>query len=204
MRDGWFINAEGEKVVQPLYFSPDDPNMPGRFMGTSAILKERGYDSDWINNLRAACKGFKCPQLKDGAKPTCCCRRVLFSEPDFATADSLIKETCRERNYDVLFLPKFHCELNPIEQCWGYVKQRYRKLPRSSSEADLERNVVQVLDELPLSVVRKFCQRALRFTDAYHRGLSSKQAVWATKRYHGHRRCPDSVLEDLDKHNIAK
>jgi len=30
---------------------------------------------------------------------------------------------CEARGYEVLFLPKFHPELNFIEMCWGYGKR---------------------------------------------------------------------------------
>jgi hypothetical protein len=35
--------------------------------------------------------------------------------------------------------------------------------------------------------------------DAYRLGLNGKQAVWATKKYHGHRTIPESLLEEYDK-----
>jgi hypothetical protein len=203
MQNRWYYDDEGCKISQPLYFPPNHPTMPGRFIGTEAVLVGRGYNAQWVHSLKASCKGFKCPVPEPDQKPTCCCRRLLFSEPDFATEDTIVEETCEARGYDMIFLPKFHCELNPIEQCWGYAKQRYRKLPRSSSDTDLERNVLQVLDEIPLSTIRRYCQRLLRFTDAYHRGLSGRQASWAAKKYHGHRTCPDSILADLDQYHIV-
>jgi hypothetical protein len=35
--------------------------------------------------------------------------------------------------------------------------------------------------------------------DAYRKGLSGKQATWASKKYYGHRVLPESILQDLAK-----
>ena len=34
--------------------------------------------------------------------------------------------------------------------------------------------------------------------DAYHRGLSGKQAAWASKKYRGHRVLPNDILDALE------
>jgi hypothetical protein len=62
---------------------------------------------------------------------------------------------CRARGFDVIFLPKYNCELNFIEQCWGYAKRIYRHKTRSSSEAALERIVVESLDAITQSSMRR-------------------------------------------------
>ena len=61
--------------------------------------------------LQAECKGFKCPQNAT----SCCCQCMLYNELDFSEVESLLETTCKARGFQVLFLPKFHCELNFIE-----------------------------------------------------------------------------------------
>ncbi|KIK76505.1 hypothetical protein PAXRUDRAFT_169730 [Paxillus rubicundulus Ve08.2h10] len=97
---------------QSFYFRPDDPRgLEGNFKGMVIILEERGFKD--MDKVRAKCKGFKCP--KD--TPRCCCRRVLFNQPDFVNVQSCLEDFCNSRGIQVVFLPKFHCELNFIEQC---------------------------------------------------------------------------------------
>ena len=106
--------------LQCLYFHEDHPVSPGIFKGMAIILEEHGYSA---SNLWVECKGFKCPQNAT----SCCCLRMLYNEPDFSEVESLLETTCKARGFQVLFLPKFHCELNFIEQCWGYSKRTYRQ-----------------------------------------------------------------------------
>ncbi|EPQ61326.1 hypothetical protein GLOTRDRAFT_102921 [Gloeophyllum trabeum ATCC 11539] len=177
---------------QSLYFPPGHER-EGIFKGMAIILEERGFTD--VQQLRAECPKFQCP--KDAER--CCCRRLLYKQPDFVNVESLLETTCKARGYRVHFLPKFHCELNFIEQCWGHAKRIYRQYPPSSQDADLERNVIAALNAVPLDTMRRFATRASRFMDAYRRGLTGKQASWATRKYRGHRILPNSILDELEK-----
>jgi hypothetical protein len=201
MRNGWFINAGGQKHSQSFYF-PKGHVQAGLFNGTANILKARGFNTAQVGKWKAQCKKFACPPIAEGEKPSCCCQRVLYSEPNSAATESIIKESCRNWGFDILFLPKFHCKLNLIEQCWGWAKQCYCKLPKSSSEAGLECNVVLVLDAIPIVVILFFHQ-TLRFTEAYTKGLNGKQAAWVGKRYHGHRVLPKTLYNDMEEAGMA-
>ncbi|KAL7277876.1 hypothetical protein ACG7TL_008823 [Trametes sanguinea] len=75
---------------------------------------------------------------------------MLFNEPDFTNIESILEQVCQEEGFRVVFLPKFHCEINPIEQCWGHAKHEYRLNPAASDEATLEHNVVNALDSIDL------------------------------------------------------
>jgi transposase len=69
--------------------------------------------------------------------------------------ESLLETLRKAEGFEVMFLPKFHCELNFIEQCWGFAKRKYRMYPPSSKEADLEANLVLSLSEVPLDSMRR-------------------------------------------------
>ncbi|KAJ7746448.1 hypothetical protein DFH07DRAFT_1038277 [Mycena maculata] len=127
---------------QPLYF-PAGHALAGQFKGMTEILAERGINT---TGKLAQCTGFKCapPALN------CCCCRILYNQLDFEYVKSSLELDCNERGFGLIFLPKFHCELNFIEQCWGYAKQLYHLNPESSREDALERNALAALDAIPL------------------------------------------------------
>ena len=116
----------------------------GVFKGMAVILEERGFAD--ARKLRAECKNFKCapPALN------CCCRRLLFNQQDFQDVNTILGAACEARGFQVIFLPKFHCELNFIEQCWGYAKRLYWLNPESSREDHLKRNALAALNAIPL------------------------------------------------------
>lgn len=92
MRNAQF--ADGNS--QPLYF-PEGHQRAGIFKGMAVILEERGFGD--MSNVRAECKGFKCaPGVQ-----TCCCRRILFNQPDFANVESVLETVCRAHGFQVIF-----------------------------------------------------------------------------------------------------
>ena len=68
---------------------------------------------------------------------------------------NLSSKSSESRGYQVIFYPKFHCELSFIEQCWGFAKRIYCEFLASSAEADLERNVALALNAMPLDSMRR-------------------------------------------------
>lgn len=98
----------------------------GVFKGMTKILQERGLTEE--AKLKAECKSFKCPE---GASH-CCQHCVLYNQLDFAEQGSGLEILGWDFGFEVIFLPKFHCELNFIEQCWGHTKRMYCQYPVTS------------------------------------------------------------------------
>ncbi|KAJ7061410.1 hypothetical protein C8F01DRAFT_1057921 [Mycena amicta] len=196
MRDAQFKDG----APQQLY------RADGCFKGLKALIQERrakGHDlpdPNAINpatgkkyHLQCDTSSFKCRNSRN----TKCCLRKMYSEPDFMNQKSLLEEHCEKRGYSVIFFPKFHPELNFIEQCWGYAKRIYHMFPESTSEHDLRQNLLDSIDSVPIESMRRFATRSSRFADAYYQGLHGAEAAWANKKYRGHRALPPSYLEDL-------
>ena len=50
-------------------------------------------------------------------------RTVLANHEDFRTEKTLVEHFLTNRGHKVFLIPKFHCELNPIERVWGQAKK---------------------------------------------------------------------------------
>lgn len=160
MGDGRF--ADG--AAQPLYYPLDHPQYPGWFKGMTQLLRERGFTNP--EQLRAECPRFKCVL----GSSDCCQRRILFTQPDFMNVPSLAEIFCAERGFKVIFLPKFHPELNFIEMCWGYSKRVYRETPPSSKMEDLQKNAIESLEKVPIHSMRRLVRKSV----SCHEILSNK------------------------------
>jgi len=79
----------------------------GEVKGLKAVLEEHGFD---IKGLKAKCS-LVCPFESQ----KCCLARLLSQQDDFVNQESMLKTLIKEAGHKCLFLPKFHCELNPIE-----------------------------------------------------------------------------------------
>jgi len=134
--------------VQYFYFTEDHPSMPGWFKGMEWIIRERGLWPE--EGLVAQCPDFKC---QPGSESTnCCCRCLLFTQPDFTSQKPQLQECIELRGHLCDFYPKYHCELNFIEQYWGAAKFQYRATPRAATIDGMERTVKECLDNVPLQI----------------------------------------------------
>jgi hypothetical protein len=79
----------------------------GRPKGLQRVLQERGFD---VKRLRA-----KCSPVCAVESTNCCMARLLAQQDDFKHQESMLKALIRKAGHECIFLPKFHCELNPIE-----------------------------------------------------------------------------------------
>jgi hypothetical protein len=193
---------------QDLYFPLNTPKHTGKFKRMAIILEECWKRGDLgpvsktvLKKKNAECPKFKCSDPNSG---TCCMCRMLFNQPDFAVVKSCLEVMCTEFHVTVLFLPKFHYELNPIEMVWGYEKRLYCLNPESSREDVLERNSLAVLDQVLLESMCQFVIRVHRFANAYRQGLDGPQAAWAARKYKGHRILPLDFRKEMEAAGILR
>jgi hypothetical protein len=145
MHDGTLPNRQ----PQLFYFPEDHPSMPSWFKGMELLIRERGL---WPEaGLPAQCPDFKCPP----GRVDCCCQCVLFVQPDFVNQKSQIQELIESCGHLCDFYPKYHCELNFIEQYWGAAKTQYRVAPRAKTAQEMEVTVRESLDSVPLSQIQR-------------------------------------------------
>ena len=63
-------------------------------------------------------------EVEDIDRPKdCCMQRMLSQEKDFLDEKPLLQIVIEKAGHKCIFLPKFHCELNPIEMVWGQGKR---------------------------------------------------------------------------------
>ena len=74
--------------------------------GLLQVLKERGVDT----------RGMKLEDM----------RKELASHEDFKNEKTKIEHFLNGRGHCCMLLPKFHCEINPIERCWAQAKRYVR------------------------------------------------------------------------------
>ena len=116
-----------------------------------------------------------------------CALRILEAEEDFRNEISLLETIIQAAGHEVIFYPKFHCELNYIEYYWAALK-RYTRDNCQYSFAELEPTVLRAMDSIEVKTIRRFAMRSKRWMIAYMDGLSEAQRAFAEKQYKSHRR----------------
>ena len=80
----------------------------GQPKGLKQVLEERGFKN--LSNLRA-----KCSPICSVDSTDCCMAHLLNQQDDFKYQESMLEAVIQKAGHECIFLPKFHCELNPIE-----------------------------------------------------------------------------------------
>ena len=79
-------------------------------------------------------------------------RTVLSNHEDFVREKTSVEHYIESRGHTALFLPKFHCELNPIERVWGHSK-RYC---RAYTNFTLRQIINPALESVTVDLIRNF------------------------------------------------
>jgi hypothetical protein len=100
-------NKYPEYCMKPQSMTTLDANGKRVPKGLQQVLEERGFN---VTHMRAKCQPV-CPF----ENYDCCMARLLSHQDDFANQTSELEQVIIDAGHLCLFLPKFHCELNPIE-----------------------------------------------------------------------------------------
>ena len=183
--------------------------MPGWFKEMEQVIQECGL---WpAKGLITQCHNFHCSL----GQTDCCCRRLLFSQSDFVHHKSQLEELIKSHGHLCNFYPKYHCELNFIEQYWDAAKLRFQSMGHVATIADMEKIVKACLDDILILQIRRdvvlhsfschspslclsrYANRSVHFILAYGQGLFDAQAIWANQRYHRHHTLPPELVAQV-------
>lgn len=140
--------------------------------GLKKVLQERGIDTS---------KMLKKDMQKE-----------LASHSDFKAEKTKIEHFLNQRGHVCILLPKFHCELNPIERCWAQAK-RYTRAYSNYTIDGLRRNVPNGLDSVTLENIKNHFRKVRVYMFGYLQGITAgpeleKHVKKCKKLYKSHRR----------------
>ena len=135
----------------------------GKAKGLKAVLAERGL----LQN------GMKQKDMVE----------TLRECDDFKNEKCQLEKLVQNRGHLCVFIPKYHCELNPIENVWNDAK-RYCREKCGYNIASLRSNIPAGLDRVPLTRMRKYFNRCKRFREAYVSGDDAIEAYKRVKKSH--------------------
>ena len=140
--------------------------------GLQQVLKERGVDT----------RGMKLEDM----------RKELASHDDFKNEKTKIEHYLNNCGHCCMLLPKFHCEINPIERCWSQAK-RYVRAYTNYTIRGLRQNVPDGLDSVTLENIKNHFRKVRHYMFGYMLGVAAgpelEQHVKKCKKiYTSHRR----------------
>lgn len=179
LRKGWYVK-EDRRVEQGLMM-PEDPASPGklRTRPIKDVLTERGFDV----------KGKTLKELKE----------LLGAQPDFAEQLELLQEIAEREGVILVFLPKFHCELNPIERAWAYAKRSTRATCDFKLDT-LRVKLGELFRDLPGDTCKRWFRSSFRIAQAYagRPDISTTLLLDLARKHSSHRKVPEAVFQGLD------
>lgn len=84
---------------------------------------------------------------------------VLSLHDDFLNEKYVCESYIMSRGHYCLFIPKYHCELNPIERVWGQAK-KYTRAYCYYSITGLRKTMVPALESVDVNLIRKFFRKS--------------------------------------------
>ena len=188
MRDG-YIHARNRP--QRMIFSSLHPKYPNQPKGLQQILVERNLWREHNSFGKFLLKCASCPKSGIDHKQ-CCARAVIANQPDFLQQKGRLEEELTRLGLELIFYPKFHCELNFIERFWCSAKH-YARDNCSYSLQGLRETVPNALHSVSATTINNYFNHCDRTIDAYAEDLTYGTKEFTTRMYKSHRQVKDST-----------
>ena len=164
---------------EPPFYDPNAVNFVGKPKGAKQIAYERSL---WRPGM----------VLKDETDTSRSIFHALNKCSDFHIfIKSILQELIEGLGHCCDFLPKFHCELSPIERVWAKSKKYVRNFSDDTRDTMLKNIRKSFCDEnLPSSTIAKYFGKVYRYALGYQKG--DGLAAQMCKKYKSHRAVPAS------------
>jgi hypothetical protein len=187
LREG-FIHHKGLPLVMQFPSTYHNFLLAGKQKRMKQILVERGlgnqeyYGDCTTSNGHSGCSPEGCS----------CAGKILAAERDFQEQKGRLQEEVEARGFKVLLYPKFHGELNPIEQYWCQAKSYTREHCDYTLEG-LRKTVPLAFAAVEQKSIWGFFNCSERTIGAYRDGLMYGCKEFKYRVYEAHRRIEDKT-----------
>ena len=184
IKETTFINSNGEIVNQPMKYIPNGKSEL-HWIGLENLLKQR---KKYRPGMMLKCNANKgCYKNSDCNGLYCCLTKQASEEVDFKNQKSLLEEKIVAAGHKCIFLPPYHCELNPIEMFWCWSKYQTRRECNYTFNG-LQDKVPKIVESCSISIIRRHANHCIKYMKLYKEGLFGKELEYAMKLYKSHRK----------------
>lgn len=106
------------------------------------------------------------PKLLQADYINYCFMHEAFQDCDVRMVEQIVREY---NDISIVWLPKFHPELNPIELVWAYVKQHTRR-KTDWTKKTLIKNILEAREQLPAITINRYIRRTKKIADMFLEG----------------------------------
>lgn len=122
--------------------------------------------------------------------------KLIAAQPDFIAEKTLVDLLVEAAGHRVVWNPKFHCEMNPIEMFWAATKL-YTRNNCKYSFPELKQVVPFSLTTVSVSLIRSFFRKSRDYMRGYSLNTATHEIDAFVKAYRSHRRVFDSSLRSI-------
>ena len=116
-------------------------------------------------------------------------RHEISTHPDFKDENTKLQRFLEQRGHTCIMLPKFHCEFNPIERCWGHAK-RYSRTHTNYTLTKLRKIIPEAMDSIISETIQNYFRKAKHYMFGYQEGHKAGSGIEKLIKtvYKSHRR----------------